>query len=125
MMARVLWGVCVGLVLLVVPTELWAQTPVKNPSGVAFLCPDHATDDGHEVDIIRESDGVVIQTLTVGDPPLNTAGEVEVAINVQPIAKGLYRFAVRAREGTSISDTSLPSPIWDRAPGRPTDVIGR
>ena len=121
-----MWKCSVALlVVFLVPFGASAQAPVKNPSGLAFICPDHATDDGHEVDIIREVDGVVIQTLAVGDPPLNAQGEVEVAINVMPITFGQYRFAARARAGASVSDTSVPSAVWERAPGRPSDLIVR
>ena len=110
---------------LLIPSLAAAQAPVKNPSGVAFLCPDHATDDGHEVDIIRESDGVVIQTLAVGDPPLNAQGEVEVAINVQPVAFGQYRFTVRAVAGTLKSVNSVLSDLWERVPGQPSKPVLR
>ena len=119
-MKQLWFGLAVSFVLGI---SLYAQVPVKNPSGLAFLCPDHATDSGHEVDIIRESDGVVIQTLSVGDPPLNAQGEVEVAINVQPVAFGQYRFAARATAGALESDTSVPSALWERVPGRPSGIV--
>ena len=99
----------------------YAQTPVKNPSGVAFLCPDHATDDQHEVDIVREADGVVVATLLGGDPPL-VGSEVVIPVNVQPVAFGQYRFVVRAVAGLIKSNNSLSSEVWERAPGRPTNV---
>ena len=102
-----------------------AQVGVKNPSGLAFICPDHATDTAHEIDIVRESDGVVVQTLLVGDPPLNAAGEVEFALNVQPIAFGAYRFTARAVASTFRSETSLPSVLWERVPGKPSGLVVR
>lgn len=99
-----------------------AQTLIKNPSGLIFTCPDHALDDQHEIDIVRQADGVVVQTLLVGDPPADVNGDVVVKVNVQPVAFGSYVFRVRAVAGTIKSDTSDPSPIWERAPGKPTNV---
>lgn len=96
-----------------------AQAPIKNPSGLIFTCPDHDRDDQHEIDIVRESDGAVIQTLLVGDPPPNPAGDVVVSVNVQPVAFGRYRFVVRAIAGAVQSENSLPSALWERAPSRP------
>ena len=102
---------------------VWAQSPlIKNPSAVAFLCPDHGADDQHEIDIVRVSDGVVMQTLLGGDPPLSPAGEVVIVVNVMPVSFGSYRFVVRAVAGAVKSDSSVPSDIWERAPGRPTSV---
>ena len=102
----------------------FAQTPIKNPSAVAFLCPDHATDDQHEIDIVRVSDGVVIQTILGGDPPL-VAGEVVIPVNVMPVAFGQYRFVARAVAGIIKSNNSVPSDVWERAPGPPTGVVPR
>lgn len=102
-----------------------AQSPVKNPSVLAFQCPDHNQDDAHEIDIVRVSDGAVIQTLAAGDPPLTGTAEVEVAVNVQPVAFGQYRFVVRALAGAVKSDNSAPSAIWERAPGKPTGLVVR
>lgn len=99
-----------------------AQTPIKNPAALVFACPDHAGDDQHEIDIVRVSDGVVVATVLGGDPPANAAGDVVIPLNVQPIAFGLYRFVARAVAGTVKSDNSLPSEVWERAPGRPTNV---
>lgn len=106
-----------GFVLLA--SSATAQTPpVKNPTGLEFTCPDHATDDGHEVDIVRESDGAVIQTISAGDPA-EVAGKVTVTLNVQPVAFGVYRFVVRALAGTLVSSNSPSSDTWERVPGRP------
>ena len=111
--------------LLLLPVFGQSQVVVKNPSGLAFLCPDHASDTSHEIDIVRESDGTVVQTLVVGDPPLNTQGEVEFSLNVQPIAFGAYRFQARALASTFRSDTSLPSAVWERVPGKPSGLVVR
>jgi len=102
-----------------------AQTApmVKNPRGVGFTCPDHALDNDHEIDIIRASDGSLVQTILGGDPPADATGEVVVMVNVQPIAFGQYRFVVRAVAGTLKSDNSAASPIWERAPGAPSNVV--
>lgn len=105
-----------------------AQVPpppvVKNPRQLAFVCPDHDRDDQHEIDIVRESDGAVIQTLLVGDPPV-VSGEVIADVNVQPVAFGEYRFIVRAVAGTLKSASSAPSDVWERAPGTPSKPIPR
>ena len=93
--------------LLVGSSVLWAQAPVRNPTGLAFQCLDHDRDDQHEIDIVRESDGMVVATLLGGDPPADAAGEI------------------RAVAGTIRSDNSLPSDIWDRAPGRPGQPVPR
>lgn len=111
------------LVCLSLASSAFAQTPVKNPSGVAFICPDHATDDQHEIDIVRASDNVVVQTILGGDPPL-VGTEVIIKVNVQPVAMGQYRFVVRAVQGGVKSDAGV-SGIWERAPGRPTNVDAR
>lgn len=96
-----------------------AQTPVKNPSALAFQCPDHDRDDQHEIDLVRVSDGAVIQTILGGDPPLDN-GEVVIAVNIQPVAFGQYRFVVRAVAGGFSSPSSLPSAVWERVPGQPS-----
>lgn len=102
-----------------------SQVVIKNPSAVAFICPDHLTDDQHEIDIVRVSDGTIVQTLLGGDPALNMDGEVVIPVNVQPVGFGLYRFIARAVAGGVRSDNSAPSPIWERAPGKPTGVEAR
>lgn len=113
-------------VLLLAGAVLHSQTSiVRNPRAVAFTCPDHATDDAHEVAIVRESDGVTIQTLAGGDPAAGTTGEVEVALNVQPITFGRYRVQVRAGAAGQWSDWSDPSEVWERAPGKPSGVVVR
>lgn len=98
------------------------QAPINNPSGLVFRCPDHGLDDQHEVDLVRVSDSAVIQTLLVGDPPADASGDVTVAVNVQPVAFGRYVFVVRALAGALNSDSSAASPVWERAPGRPSDL---
>lgn len=125
-MSKFMRAVCSIVVLvLVLNTFVYAQPLVKNPSAVAFNCPDHASDDQHELDIIRVSDGVVVQTLLGGDPPLNAAGEVEITVNVQPVSFGQYRFVARAVAGALKSNDSLPSAVWERAPGPPSNVTVR
>ena len=119
------WLCVLGLLAIVASWQLGhAQTVIKNPSGLAFQCPDHALDDAHEIAIVRESDGVTIQTIAAGDPPL-VEGEVVAAINVQPVAFGQYRFRVRAIAGGVASDWSELSDVWERAPGRPSGLVVR
>jgi hypothetical protein len=100
---------------------LQATPPVKNPTALGFICPDHDLDDEHEIDIIRVSDGAVVQTLLAGDPPV-VNGEVVVRLNVQPVAFGTYVFVVRAVGGGTKSPDSNRSDVWERVPGRPTGV---
>ncbi len=83
-----------------------------------FTCPDHALDDGHEVDIV-DSTGVVVQTIQAGDPAADAQGNVSVVINVQPVKFGLYTFVVRAKAGALMSPNSPPSEVWQRSPGAP------
>ena len=101
------------------------QTPVnvKNPRTVEFTCEDHATDDQHELDIVRTSDNVVIQTLALGDPVAGPGGVIAATINVQPVAFGTYYVRVRAVAGTLKSDNSSNSNLFDRVPGSPASVI--
>ena len=101
-----------------------AQTPpVKNPSGLKFQCPDHAQDTGHEVDIVHATTGAVVQTLTFGDPALDANGDVVLAINVQPVSFGSYRFVARATAGASKGKDSAPSDVWERTPGAPSKPV--
>lgn len=109
--------------VLTVVAFLWAlsalaQGVAKNPTAVIFTCPDHATDTGHEVDIVSAS-GTVMQTIAGGDPPADASGDVRITLNVQPIAFGEYFIRIRAIVGAMKSDDSTPSPIWQRVPGRP------
>lgn len=112
------------LAVVLCASPAFAQAGIKNPSALAFTCPDHALDNQHEIDIVR-ADGTVVQTILGGDPPLNAAGEVVVPVNLQPIAFGTYTFVARAVSGTSKSDNSAPSATWERAPGKPTNLIVR
>lgn len=98
---------------------LQAPVPKKNPTVIGFTCPDHNQDTGHEVDIIEDGTGRLVQTLVVGDPPANESGEVEITLSVQPIAFGNYHFVVRATVPTLKSADSLPSELWQRVPGSP------
>lgn len=106
--------------MFMLTATLQAQAPIKNPTAVLFTCPDHALDDQHELDIIRVSDMVVVQTILGGDPPADAAGDVRININVQPVAFGQYTIRVRAVAGALKSDNSAPTAIWERAPGAPT-----
>ncbi len=96
--------------------------PIRNPSAIAFTCPDHATDTGHEVDIINAA-GVVIQTIQGGDPAATAQGEVIIPLNLQPVAFGAYTIKVRATAGAIESLDSAASDVWQRAPGSPSKPI--
>jgi hypothetical protein len=112
--------IVLALGLVVIGAPALAQV-VKNPNRATFTCPDHAADDQHELDIIRESDNFVISTLLLGDP-VETAGEVTTTINVQPIAFGRYYAVVRAVAGPLKSESSAPSNVFERGPLRPGTV---
>ncbi len=111
-----------GLFALMVASSAQAQT-VANPRQVIFECPDHATDTGHEIDIVSVNadgtEGAVIQTIQGGDPALNADGDVVIPISVQPIKKGTYRIKVRVVEDGVKSVDSEASDSWVRAPGPP------
>jgi len=96
---------------------LWAQG-VTNPTLLTFTSVDWAQVDRHELDIVRTSDNVVVQTLTDNGP--YTSQDISVGINVMPVAFGEYQFVARAYAGTLRSDDSDPSNLWDRVPGRPS-----
>ncbi len=115
-------AIATGATVLALAAPVAAQMPT-NPTGVQWDCPDHATDDGHEIDIVRVSDGVVIQTLDVGDPPALAGITVQASVNVMPVAHDIYRFVVRALAGTLASVDSEPSIDWARVPGRPSNVV--
>lgn len=99
--------------------------PVKNPTRVEFTCQDHDRDDNHEMDIIRTSDGVVIQTIQLGDPAPDANGVIRANVNVQPIAFGEYTARVRAVAGVIRSDNSTDSNLFQRSPGTPAGVVVR
>lgn len=96
-----------------------AAVPKKNPTVIAFTCPDHALDNQHEVDVVEDITGRVVQTLLVGDPPLDANGDVTVTLSVQPVAFGSYHFVVRAVLDALKGVDSLPSDVWQRVPGGP------
>ena len=102
-----------------------AAGPVRNPTGVMFTCPDHALDDGHEVDIVDSVTGAVLQTLQGGDPAADAQGNVTILVNVQPVKFGTYTFVVRAKAGALMSPNSVPSEVWQRSPGQPGQPIAK
>lgn len=116
---------------LLLAAPAFAQTPVKNPRGLGFQSADHARVDRYEIDIVPAAGGAVVQTITVQKADTaqdSTTQEITLTLNVQPIAFGQYRFVARAVAGTVASDNSDPSAVWERAPGKPTQLriaIGR
>ena len=108
--------------LLAVPVS--AQ--VKNPTILTFTSADHnhpqAT--GYEIDIVKP-DGTIVQTITVpkASTTVNSAGSVVVAINVQPVAFGLYTFVSRLMASAIKSPNSPPSDQWERTPGAPSKPV--
>lgn len=114
----------VVILLLAWPALVSAQTPpVKNPTGVVFTSVDHLLLSAYEVDIVREGDGIVMQTLTLTPPAPLPNGEIQLAFNVQPITFGAYRFVIRAVAGTVKSEGSAPSDQWQRVPGAPSKPL--
>lgn len=119
---------CVVLLLssVAVPALAHAQTPaVKNPSGLEFTSADHAIVTSYELDIVRESDKVVVQTLTVANSPVIAlvAGKVVIPLNVQPVTFGSYRIVSRAVAGALKSVDSVPSDVFERVPGAPSKGV--
>lgn len=111
-----------ALVVLAAPVAA-QTTPPRNPTAIAFTSEDHDNPEltGYEVDFVRNVDQVVVQTVVVpkaSSTRLST-GEIGVTVNVQPTAFGTYTFTVRAVAGAVKSGTSLPSEVWQRAPGAP------
>lgn len=93
---------------------------IVDPTAVGFLCPDHATDDGHEVDILDDDDDVVA-TIDGGDPSAGEGGAVRIPIDVSRLEPGRYRFVVRAKTQTRESANSPPSALWSRSDPTPPD----
>ncbi len=111
------------LILMGLLTLMQSTPPMaKNPSEVSFVCPDHAQDSGHEVDIINAG-GVVIQTIQGGDPPADANGIVTIPLNLQPVAFGAYTIRVRATASLVKSTDSDASNIWERVPGAPSKPV--
>jgi hypothetical protein len=112
------------LVAIFVSSNAWAQQPiVKNPDRVQYECLyDHQLHTGHELDIIRVSDNVVIQTLSLGTAPPDANGKITHAINVVPVAPTTYYVRMRSLTGAMRSSDSAPSNTWERVPGEPTRV---
>jgi hypothetical protein len=109
-----------GLILVGLPFDISAQVPaLKNPTGVTFLSPDHATVTGYEIDILS-STGAVVQTLVLGRGTQDAQGVVTLTLAVQPIAFGTYTLRIRAVAGASKSADSPPSDPWERVPGSPS-----
>lgn len=112
------------LIALVLFSAVGAEAQaIRNPGTVIFTCPDHGLDNEHEMDIIRASDNVVIQTILLGDPPADATGNVTAQFKVQPVAFGQYVSRIRAVAGGVKSDSSEPSNVWERAPGQPTRPV--
>jgi hypothetical protein len=111
------------IVELALTASLLQSATVKNPRNVEFACPDHDRDDQHELDIVRTSDGAVIQTLLLGDPPVSADGLVRATFNVQPVAFGEYVARVRVVAGGQKSEDSPDSNVWARTPGSPSGVV--
>jgi hypothetical protein len=92
------------------------QDPVAGaPRGVAFICPNHDKDDGHELDIFSRTENRVIATIELGDPPENANGEVVVSIGVQPFKTGIYELRIRSKIGNMKAPDSVAW-VWEKAP---------
>ena len=113
----------IGLLVWGLPVFAFAQVPpVKNPSGVSFTSPDHATVTGYEVDVIDGS-GAVVQTIVTGKGTQAADGTVTLSLNLQPITFGVYTLKVRAVAGSVKSIDSAASDPWERVPGPPSKPV--
>jgi hypothetical protein len=111
------------LATLILALAIQTAPNVKNPRNIEFTCPDHARDDEHRVNIYK-SDGTLVQTIVIGDPPQGTDGLVRATLNVQPIAFGTgFYVTVHAIAGGAFSDESAHSNLFDRVPGAPTGTV--
>lgn len=119
-MSKTIAAVIVAFGLLIA-SPAWAQN-VKNPTLLTFTSPDWAQVSSHEIEIIRTSDGSVIQTLVDSGP--YTSEDISVSINVMPVAFGEYVVKVRACSTTPCDGIlSDPSNLWNRAPGKPSRPV--
>ncbi len=103
---------------LIVPAIAFSQAVVKNPTLLTFTSIDWATIDRHEMDIVRTSDNQIVQTLVDNAP--YTSQDINVGINVMPVAFDEYFFVARACAGIKCSVDSDPSNLWERVPGKPS-----
>ncbi len=110
--------------LLLAFALLQVPADVNNPSKVAFtVSSDHAAVTGYELDILRP-DGSVLQTLNLGKPTPDGAGNVEAPLNVQPVTFGKgYSVQVRAVANDAFSDNVRSENKFNRVPGGPTKPV--
>lgn len=110
------------LVCLLLASAAEAQT-VQNPTRVRWqVSVDQTSVVRYDVDLIRVSDSVVVQTLNLGKPEPDGTGTAEANINVMPVAFGTYVCVMRACTAAQCSVDSARSNSWDRAPGPPSGL---
>jgi len=111
---------------LLLALVLQVAADVNNPSKIAFtVSADHALVSNYEADIVRP-DGSVAQTLNIGKPSPDGAGNVEAPINVQPVTFGKgYWIVVRARANDAVSDDVRSENKFNRVPGGPSKVVAK
>lgn len=118
---KILSSIIILILLLLITTLVWAQN-VKNPTLLTFTSPDWAKVTSHEIEIIRTSDSVVIQTLVDSGPYDNE--DISVSINVMPVAFGEYVIKARACSAAPCDGLqSDSSNSWDRVPGKPSKPV--
>lgn len=108
----------VGISLWLCVVSAQAQTvPPKNPSEIAFSCPDHAVDTDHEVGFFLAGAAQPVQMQRVGDPLVESDGLVHATINSRPtgLTLGLYEMKVRIYQGTLVSDWGAGGAAGDQA----------
>jgi len=111
-------------ILLILVSIVFAQTNVANPDLLTFNSPDWDKADRHELEIIRTSDNVVVQTLVDNGP--YTSQAISVGINVMPVAFGEYVFRATACSASPCNGLqSEPSNLWDRVPGKPSQPVAQ
>lgn len=113
------------LLVLAIPSLSAAQTTPQNITAVVFNpSADHDTIARYDIEIVKMTDGIVIQTINGGKPAPDANNDIIITLNVQPIT--FARYVVRVRsvavvDGQEIrGPQSEPSEVWERAPGAPS-----
>lgn len=108
------------LAALAVATVAGAQA-VTNPNSATVQCsPDHAVVAGYTVGIFKSPTDTSPMLIDVAKPVPDTSGNCTLAFNTQPLAIAAgYLVKVRVYLGTMVSDWTVPSDPFDRAPGPP------
>jgi hypothetical protein len=114
------------LAVLLCSAPVQAQTPVPNPTSVAFTASaDHSTLTGYRIGYFVAGATSPIQE---ADLPLGTPDgtqTVTAVINSRPLGYGVYVAKVRAVAGTMLSEWSPDSNPFSRVPLPPSSLVVR